>query len=73
MYHEGKAFVIDVSQSVEHDHPNALEFLRKDLTNVNEFFRKKKINVLTVKELFDFVVDPRIERGHGEEEALVNL
>ena len=73
MYHEGKAFVIDVSQSVEHDHPNALEFLRKDLTNVNEFFRKKKINVLTVKELFDFVVDPRIERGHGEEEALVQI
>ena len=71
MYHDGKAFVIDVSQSVEHDHPHALEFLRKDLTNINEFFRKKKINVLTVKELFDFVVDPTIEQGRSEEEALV--
>ena len=70
MYHEGKAYVIDVSQSVEHDHPNALEFLRKDLTNVNEVFRKKKINVLTVKELFDFVVDPNIQSGK-EEDALV--
>ncbi len=73
LYHEGKAFVIDVSQSVEHDHPHALEFLRKDLTNINEFFRKKKINVLTVKELFDFVVDPNIEEGRGEEEALVTI
>ena len=72
LYHEGKAYVIDVSQSVEHDHPNALEFLRKDLTNVNEFFRKKKINVLTVKELFDFVVDPTIESGK-EEDALVRI
>jgi hypothetical protein len=42
-------------------------------TNINEFFRKKKINVLTVKELFDFVVDPTIERGRGEEEALVTF
>ena len=60
-----------MSQSVEHDHPHALEFLRKDLTNINEFFRKKKINVLTVKELFDFVVDPTVDQGLGEEQALV--
>ena len=26
--------MIDVSQSVEHDHPHALEFLRKDATNI---------------------------------------
>ena len=41
LYHQGKAFVIDVSQSVEHDHPNALEFLRKDINNLNEFFKRK--------------------------------
>jgi RIO kinase 1 len=28
-------YVIDVSQSVEHDHPHALDFLRKDCGNVN--------------------------------------
>ena len=60
LYHDGKAYIIDVSQSVEHDHPHALEFLRKDINNVTEFFRKKRVNVLTVKELFDFVVDPTI-------------
>lgn len=58
LYHESKAYVIDVSQSVEHDHPHALEFLRKDLTNVNAFFQKKGVAVLSLKELFDFVVDP---------------
>ena len=72
LYHEGKAQVIDVSQSVEHDHPHALEFLRKDIHNVNEFFRKKKVNVLTVKELFDFVVNLNIEEGQ-EEAALEKL
>ena len=27
--------MIDVSQSVEHAHPHALEFLRKDIANIN--------------------------------------
>lgn len=34
-YHDGDAYIIDVSQSVEHDHPHALEFLRKDCSNIN--------------------------------------
>lgn len=66
LYHAGKAYIIDVSQSVEHDHPHALEFLRKDLHNVTEFFKKKNVNVLTVKELFDFVVDPTISENEQE-------
>ena len=59
LYHQGEAFIIDVSQSVEHDHPHALEFLRKDLCNVTEFFRKFEIAVLGLRELFDWVVDTR--------------
>lgn len=54
-------FVIDVSQSVEHDHPCALLFLRKDCTNINAFFRKHNVCVMTVKELFEFVTDPLIK------------
>lgn len=53
-------YIIDVSQSVEQDHPQALEFLRKDCTNVTEFFRKKGVCVMTMKELFEFVTDPTI-------------
>lgn len=30
-------------QSVEHDHPHALDFLRMDCRNVNDFFRRKVI------------------------------
>ena len=54
---KGQLYIIDVSQSVEHDHPQALEFLRKDCSNVTEFFRRKDVSVMTVKELFDFVTD----------------
>jgi len=55
-----KIYIIDVSQSVEQDHPNALLFLRKDCTNINDFFRKKGVAVMTLKELFDFITDPLI-------------
>ena len=65
--------MIDVSQSVEHDHPRALDFLRKDLQNITEFFRRKGVNVLGVRGLFDFVVDPSIEAGEAEEAALQGL
>ncbi|XP_019966661.2 serine/threonine-protein kinase RIO1 isoform X1 [Paralichthys olivaceus] len=60
LYHNGDAYIIDVSQSVEHDHPHALEFLRKDCCNVNEFFVKHGVAVMTVRELFDFITDPSI-------------
>ncbi|XP_028282679.1 serine/threonine-protein kinase RIO1 [Parambassis ranga] len=60
LYHNGDAYIIDVSQSVEHDHPHALEFLRKDCSNVNEFFVKHSVAVMTVRELFDFITDSSI-------------
>lgn len=60
LYHQGQLYFIDVSQSVEMDHPNALEFLRKDCNNVTEYFRKCNVAVLSVKQLFDFVTDPTI-------------
>ncbi|XP_007901617.2 serine/threonine-protein kinase RIO1 isoform X1 [Callorhinchus milii] len=60
LYHNGGIYIIDVSQSVEHDHPHALEFLRKDCLNINEFFRKHDVAVMTVRELFEFIIDPSI-------------
>eukprot|EP00095_Tigriopus_kingsejongensis_P011086 snap_masked-scaffold545_size140784-processed-gene-0.12 protein:Tk11086 transcript:snap_masked-scaffold545_size140784-processed-gene-0.12-mRNA-1 annotation:"hypothetical protein DAPPUDRAFT_111070" len=66
LYHESKAYVIDVSQSVEHDHPHALEFLRKDLKNLGDFFRRRGVNILPLKEIFDFVVDPTIGVNEAE-------
>lgn len=67
LYHEGHLCVIDVSQSVEHDHPQALEFLRKDCFNVTEFFRKNSVCVMTGKELFDFITDVTINESNIEE------
>ncbi|KAG6461654.1 hypothetical protein O3G_MSEX012769 [Manduca sexta] len=67
LYHKGNVVVIDVSQSVEHDHPHAFEFLRKDCTNISDFFRKRGVATLTVKELFDFITDASINENNLEE------
>ena len=40
LYHRKEVWMIDVSQSVEIDHPNALYFLRSDCKNVSDYFSK---------------------------------
>lgn len=55
LYHEDKLWLIDVSQSVEHDHPRSLEFLRMDLRNVSDFFRRQGVNTIAEKTVFGFV------------------
>eukprot|EP01059_Diplonema_ambulator_P005778 TRINITY_DN15563_c0_g1_i1.p1 TRINITY_DN15563_c0_g1~~TRINITY_DN15563_c0_g1_i1.p1 ORF type:complete len:524 (+),score=208.39 TRINITY_DN15563_c0_g1_i1:37-1572(+) len=60
LYMDHKLYIIDVSQSVEHDHPHALDFLRKDVMNVTDWFRNKGLLVMRVPELFTFVIDASI-------------
>lgn len=36
---QNELVIIDVSQSVDLDHPKALDFLREDTRHVNDFFR----------------------------------
>lgn len=64
---DDEIYLIDVSQSVEQDHVMALEFLRKDCTNVNEYFRKREVATLTTRELFDFITDPNINENNIDE------
>ena len=53
LWHEGRVWFIDVSQSVEPFHPKALEFLYRDCTNVVEFFNKQGVSgVMSAQQLF---------------------
>jgi RIO kinase 1 len=54
-YNDKQVYVIDVSQSVEHDHPRSLEFLRMDIKNVTDFFRKKGVMTLSERKAFEFI------------------
>ncbi|KAA8624926.1 hypothetical protein PtrV1_00606 [Pyrenophora tritici-repentis] len=55
LYHEGKQWIIDVSQAVEHDHPRSLEFLRMDVKNVSDFFRSRNVEVLSERKAYAFI------------------
>ncbi|KAJ2788352.1 Serine/threonine-protein kinase rio1, partial [Coemansia helicoidea] len=58
LYNSKQLYIIDVSQSVEHDHPYALDFLRHDCNNVTEFFRKRgNVRAMPLRRLFDFITD----------------
>ena len=57
LYHANQLYIIDVSQSVEHDHPRSLEFLRMDVKNVTDFFKRKGVETLSERAVFGFVVE----------------
>lgn len=60
LFYKEQLYIIDVSQSVDLDHPHALTFLREDCLHVNDYFRRQGLQTLTVRELFDFAVDPTV-------------
>ncbi|KZT23450.1 RIO1-domain-containing protein [Neolentinus lepideus HHB14362 ss-1] len=55
IYHNSHLYIIDVGQSVEHDHPHAFDFLRSDMNNVEEHFGRNGVKVLGVRKAFEFV------------------
>ncbi|MFW5914474.1 MAG: serine protein kinase RIO [Thermoplasmatota archaeon] len=42
---EGEPVIIDCGQAVLTDHPNALDLLRRDVVNINRFFRRLGVEV----------------------------
>ena len=74
LYHQDKLWLIDVSQSVEHDHPRSLEFLRVDIKNVTDFFRKKGVDTLSEMAIFRFITAAQGNIDHaGMDAALTAL
>jgi len=55
LYLDKKLYIIDVAQAVEHDHMNALSFLKRDCKNINTYFSRQGIQVITNKQLFEYV------------------
>ncbi|KAK3717625.1 Serine/threonine-protein kinase rio1 [Vermiconidia calcicola] len=74
LYHDQRLQIIDVSQSVEHDHPRSLEFLRMDVKNTGDFFRRKGVDTLSERTVFGFVMASDIStEAEGMQEALDKL
>jgi RIO kinase 1 len=56
MMWKGNPVIFDVSQAVPTSHPMAKFFLQRDLTNVNRFFSRLSVKVLSVDEAYSQVV-----------------
>lgn len=67
LYHDQKVYLIDVSQSVEHDHPRSLEFLRMDVKNISDFFKRQGVDTLSERSVFGFVT---ISEGSTEMDGM---
>jgi RIO kinase 1 len=63
LFHDDKPWIIDVSQSVEHDHPRSLDFLRMDIKNISDFFKRKDVAVISDRRLYEFIVSQRSTTG----------
>ena len=60
LFHQDKLWIVDVGQSVEHDHPKSLEFLRKDITNVSRFFSDRGVNAISERSVFGFITSAEL-------------
>jgi RIO kinase 1 len=65
LWHSHTVYFIDVSQSVEHDHPHALDFLRKDCQNISDYFSRHGVRCMSLRQLFDFITS--IEFGNTDD------
>lgn len=70
LWYKERPIIIDVSQSVEHAHPFANDFLKKDIQNVNEFFQKKDVLTLSNYYLYQFIT---LEKNNLLNNLLVDL
>ncbi|KAF3906659.1 hypothetical protein ABW20_dc0109777 [Dactylellina cionopaga] len=71
LYHKEKLYIIDVSQSVEHDHPRSLEFLRMDIKNISDYFGRQGVRCLTERKLYEFITD--VKTSNEEEQMKENI
>jgi RIO kinase 1 len=73
LFYQGRPWIIDVSQSVEGDHPRSLDFLRMDIKNVSDFFRRQGVNVLSDRKTFEFITAQPQANGGGDETVLLRM
>lgn len=67
---DGHLYTFDVSQSVEHDHPHAFDFLRSDISNIDEFFARRGVQTLGIKRTFEFTIESWGKNGEEDEDEI---
>ncbi|MEM2169406.1 MAG: serine protein kinase RIO [Candidatus Bathyarchaeia archaeon] len=56
MVWRGRPVLFDFSQAVPIEHPGAVQFLTRDIENINRFFSKLGVNVIDVEKIFRVII-----------------
>lgn len=51
LWHDDMPWIIDCGQSLTADHPNAEEFLKRDIKNINRYFRSLDVKIKSDEEI----------------------
>lgn len=73
LVHNGQLYIIDVSQSVQPEHPMSLDFLRMDIKNVNLYFEKMGIDIFPERLIFQFTISETLPNFSGDMKNLGDL
>ena len=57
LYYRKAPVIIDVGQAVLTDHPNAKDFLYRDIENINRFFKGLEVKIMDREEVFRTVTE----------------
>jgi RIO kinase 1 len=55
LMYDGLPYIIDCGQAMLTDHPNAIEFLRRDVRNINRYFHSLEVKVWTDETVLRYV------------------
>lgn len=64
--HHDRLYMIDVSQSVQPEHPMSLDFLRMDIKNINSYFEKTGIDIFPERVIFQFIISETLDKFQGD-------
>eukprot|EP00127_Corallochytrium_limacisporum_P000266 Clim_evm13s9 gene=Clim_evmTU13s9 len=70
---KGLPYIIDVGQAVEHEHPQAFDFLRRDIVNITDFFRRQGVMCMALKQAFDFITDITLPKEEAQVERHLEM
>ncbi|AAS52938.1 AER257Wp [Eremothecium gossypii ATCC 10895] len=71
--HQSKLYIIDVSQSVQPEHPMSLDFLRMDIKNINMYFERMGIDIFPERVIFQFVISETLDKFRGDMRSAEDL
>ena len=63
LYYRKKPYIIDLGQGVLLEHPNALEFLKRDINNMVRYFNKYGIRA-DAKKIYSDIIKKKIVKEH---------